>query len=58
MLSGGLSILIMYAEAIEPHGKAPMVDVSSGVESAPGEKDAELIRQIHCRKGEIGGATG
>ena len=42
MLSGGLSPANV-AEAIRATG-AKAVDVSSGVESAPGVKDAELIR--------------
>jgi len=44
MLSGGLSP-DNVREAIGLT-KAPMVDVSSGVERAPGEKDADLIRQF------------
>lgn len=44
MLSGGLSP-DNVAQAIGAT-KAPMVDVSSGVERAPGEKDAGLIRQF------------
>jgi phosphoribosylanthranilate isomerase len=44
MLSGGLSP-DNVAQAIELT-KAPIVDVSSGVERAPGEKDAGLIRQF------------
>lgn len=44
MLSGGLNPLNV-AEAIRLTG-APMVDVSSGVERAPGEKDVELIRRF------------
>lgn len=44
MLSGGLDP-DNVAEAIAATG-ARAVDVSSGVESAPGEKDAELIRRF------------
>lgn len=44
MLSGGLTAETVRA-AINLT-KAPMVDVSSGVESAPGVKDAKLIRQF------------
>ena len=44
MLSGGLSPENV-AEAIAMTG-APIVDVSSGVESAPGIKDADLIRKF------------
>lgn len=44
MLSGGLRP-DNVAEAIRITG-APMVDVSSGVESAPGVKDAALIRNF------------
>ena len=44
MLSGGLTP-DNVAEAIRITG-APMVDVSSGVESRPGEKDPELIRRF------------
>lgn len=44
MLSGGLTPDDV-GEAIRRTG-APMVDVSSGVESAPGVKDAELIRRF------------
>ncbi len=44
MLSGGLTPETV-ADAIRRTG-APAVDVSSGVESAPGVKDAELIRQF------------
>jgi phosphoribosylanthranilate isomerase len=44
MLSGGLTP-DNVAEAIRLTG-APAVDVSSGVESRPGEKDAHLIRRF------------
>ena len=44
MLSGGLS-LHNVAEAIRITGAA-IVDVSSGVESAPGKKDLSLIRKF------------
>ena len=44
MLAGGLSAENV-AEAIRVTG-APMVDVSSGVESAPGVKDLGLIRKF------------
>jgi phosphoribosylanthranilate isomerase len=44
MLSGGLTCSNV-AEAIRITG-APVVDVSSGVERAPGIKDAELIRKF------------
>ena len=44
MLSGGLSPANV-AQAIEVTG-APIVDVSSGVESSPGVKDAGLIRKF------------
>jgi phosphoribosylanthranilate isomerase len=44
MLSGGLTPANV-AEAIQITG-APMVDVSSGVESAPGVKDTTLIRKF------------
>ncbi len=44
MLSGGLDA-DNVAAAIAATGAA-VVDVSSGVESAPGEKDAELIRRF------------
>jgi len=44
MLSGGLT-LDNVAEAIRITGAA-IVDVSSGVESRPGEKDPELIRRF------------
>ena len=42
LLAGGLTPQNV-AEAIRLTG-APGVDVSSGVETAPGEKDSELIR--------------
>ena len=49
MLAGGLTPLNV-AEAIRLTG-ATAVDVSSGVESRPGEKDAELIRRfLHAAK--------
>ena len=44
MLSGGLNPENV-AQAIAMTG-APVVDVSSGVESAPGKKDANLIRKF------------
>ena len=44
VLSGGLSP-VNVAQAIEMTG-APIVDVSSGVESSPGVKDAGLIRKF------------
>jgi phosphoribosylanthranilate isomerase len=44
MLSGGLTPANV-AEAIRATGAA-IVDVSSGVESSPGEKDPELIRRF------------
>jgi phosphoribosylanthranilate isomerase len=44
MLSGGLTP-DNVAEAIRITG-APIVDVSSGVETSPGEKDPELIRRF------------
>jgi phosphoribosylanthranilate isomerase len=44
MLAGGLNPANV-AEAIRVTG-APMVDVSSGVESAPGKKDINLIRKF------------
>lgn len=50
-LSGGLNVANIR-QAIAISG-APMVDVSSGVESSPGVKDAELIRRfIHEAKRE------
>jgi len=49
MLAGGLTPLNV-GEAIRLTG-ANAVDVSSGVESSPGEKDAELIRRfLHAAK--------
>jgi phosphoribosylanthranilate isomerase len=51
MLSGGLTP-DNVAEAIRVTGAA-IVDVSSGVESSPGEKDPELIRRfLRTAKGE------
>jgi phosphoribosylanthranilate isomerase len=44
MLSGGLNPGNV-AEALRITG-APAVDVSSGVERAPGEKDADMIREF------------
>ena len=44
MLSGGLTP-DNVADAIRATG-APIVDVSSGVEARPGEKDPELIRRF------------
>ena len=44
MLSGGLDPDNVHLAITTTH--APMVDVSSGVESAPGEKDADLIRSF------------
>jgi phosphoribosylanthranilate isomerase len=44
MLSGGLTA-DNVADAIAATG-AQIVDVSSGVESSPGEKDPELIRRF------------
>ncbi|MDP9137331.1 MAG: N-(5'-phosphoribosyl)anthranilate isomerase, partial [Pseudomonadota bacterium] len=44
MLAGGLNAANVR-QAIETTG-APIVDVSSGVESAPGVKDAGLIRKF------------
>jgi phosphoribosylanthranilate isomerase len=43
-LSGGLSA-VNVAEAVRLTG-ASLVDVSSGVERAPGEKDARLVRSF------------
>jgi len=51
MLSGGLTP-DNVAEAIRATGAA-IVDVSSGVESSPGEKDPDLIRRfLRAAKGE------
>ena len=44
MLSGGLTCDNVAAAVLATGARA--VDVSSGVESAPGEKDAELIRRF------------
>lgn len=44
MLSGGLNPDNVRLAIATTH--APMVDVSSGVESAPGEKDPDLIRSF------------
>jgi len=44
MLSGGLSIANV-AEAVRTTG-APAIDLSSGVETSPGIKDAGLIREF------------
>jgi phosphoribosylanthranilate isomerase len=52
MLSGGLSPANV-AEAIEATG-APIVDVSSGVESSPGIKDLELVRRFIAAARESG----
>jgi phosphoribosylanthranilate isomerase len=52
MLSGGLSPENV-AEAIAVTG-APIVDVSSGVETAPGIKDASLIRKF-IEQAKLGG---
>lgn len=53
MLSGGLTPGNV-ADALRATGAA-MVDVSSGVESAPGEKDAQLIRAfVAAAKGARG----
>lgn len=54
MLSGGLTPENV-AQAIGATG-AKMVDVSSGVESAPGEKDAELIAAF-CAAGKTAEET-
>jgi phosphoribosylanthranilate isomerase len=53
MLSGGLDAQNV-AEAITTT-RAPSVDVSSGVERAPGEKDAEKIRAfVHAARAAAG----
>jgi phosphoribosylanthranilate isomerase len=44
MLSGGLNAGNI-AEALQ-NTRAPGIDVSSGVERAPGEKDVRLIREF------------
>ncbi len=44
MLSGGLNASNI-AEALQ-NTRAPGIDVSSGVERAPGEKDVRLIREF------------
>jgi phosphoribosylanthranilate isomerase len=51
MLSGGLNT-DNVAEAVARTG-ASGVDVSSGVESAPGVKDPEMIRRFLCAVNEI-----
>jgi phosphoribosylanthranilate isomerase len=56
MLAGGLTPLNV-AEAIRLTGAAA-VDVSSGVESSPGEKDCDLIRRfLHAAKTANQGAS-
>jgi phosphoribosylanthranilate isomerase len=57
MLAGGLTPLNV-AEAIAASG-APAVDVSSGVESAPGAKDARLVKAfIAAARGGAPAAAG
>ena len=51
LLSGGLDIDNL-AKAVRISG-ARAVDVSSGVESAPGKKDAELVRQFLALGAEL-----
>jgi len=54
MLAGGLNPENVKRAIRTTH--APMVDVSSGVENAPGIKDGEKIRQfIKAAKGQAGG---
>jgi phosphoribosylanthranilate isomerase len=57
MLSGGLDAGNV-AEALRIT-RAPGVDVSSGVERAPGEKDAEKIRDfVRAARAEMAGIGG
>ena len=57
MLAGGLTPLNV-AEAIAASG-APAVDVSSGVEAAPGVKDARLVKAfIDAARGGAPAAAG
>ena len=53
MLSGGLDASNV-AEALRIT-RAPGVDVSSGVERTPGEKDPDMIRDLHPRRARCGG---